>query len=459
MNCAENVQQNHNSQIASYMDNSYAESSTAPICDNTEDDVDSNYFASDKSEYTSADIGFIIRGPKSSDANSGYSVSGAGDINGDNHSDLIIGAPGMNRQKGAVYVLQSKRPSRVFEVDNLDLPAGNANFKVKNAYGEKRGGRLGHSVSGAGDVNDDKVDDVIVSEPYSTGRIGEGLSVSYVVFGNDKNPHLSTELKINDPHSSFSIKSNKYGFSLVSSVGNFSNTEYGDVIIGTGSRLLVIFGHRHGEFGGRFYTLKDITLNSKFYKDDLVDEDGTVRGVEIYGKFASGAGDIDNNNFDDVIVANGRKAFVVYGPIKRSNKEIKVGELNENQGFEITLDFKSVISAVSDAGDVNGDGFDDVIIGVANADYESGVSYVLYGQEEKRSSPIELRKNSISSDLGFIIQGAAFGDQSGYSLSGAGDVNCDGRDDVIIGAPYTDSNGFEDVLVMWCMVQIIDLAR
>ena len=92
-------------------------------------------------------------------------------------------------------------------------------------------------------------------------------------------------------------------------------------------------------------------------------------------------------------------------------------------------------------GDVNNDGYDDIIIGAYGADpssrIEAGQSYVIYGSATNPGT-IDL-SIALSSTQGFTILGAAY-DQSGWSVASAGDVNNDGYDDIIIGAPHADPN-------------------
>jgi hypothetical protein len=103
--------------------------------------------------------------------------------------------------------------------------------------------------------------------------------------------------------------------------------------------------------------------------------------------------------------------------------------------------------SVSGAGDVNGDGFADILIGAARADgpndsrSSAGNSYVLFGKASGFSNLDLAIFNSAATDDGFAIFGASDADYSGWSVSGAGDLNSDGFSDIIIGAPGGDGPG------------------
>src|SRR5690349_21857544 len=99
--------------------------------------------------------------------------------------------------------------------------------------------------------------------------------------------------------------------------------------------------------------------------------------------------------------------------------------------------------SVSNAGDINGDGFDDVIIGAPLADpngNESGASYVVFGHAGGFDSTLAL--SSLDGINGFRLNGEGTRDRSGKSVSSAGDVNGDGFDDLLVGARLTDQSGF-----------------
>ena len=103
---------------------------------------------------------------------------------------------------------------------------------------------------------------------------------------------------------------------------------------------------------------------------------------------------------------------------------------------------------MSSAGDVNGDGVDDLIIGARDADpngnFRAGESYVVFGRDTSAGGPgfaSQLDLCSLNGSNGFVLNGIDSRDYSGFSVSSAGDVNGDGVDDLIIGAERADPNG------------------
>jgi hypothetical protein len=141
------------------------------------------------------------------------------------------------------------------------------------------------------------------------------------------------------------------------------------------------------------------------------------------------------------------RSYVVFG--KRNTQPVELSAVESGTsrgGFVINGSDSYNYSgfSVSGAGDVNGDGLADVIVGAKNAAPNgksyAGRSYVVFGK--RNNKPVELSAlESAASRGGFAINGSNAYDLSGFSVSGAGDVNGDGLADVIVGAPYADPNG------------------
>ena len=169
------------------------------------------------------------------------------------------------------------------------------------------------------------------------------------------------------------------------------------------------------------------------------------------GISVSGAGDVNGDGLDDVIIGahyrdgNTGASYVVFG--KTNNDIVQLSAIaddTDHAGFIIkgvdAIDHSG--RSVSGAGDINGDGLDDLIVGARFADpngaTSSGASYLVFGKSDGSAVELSLVELGIN---GFVINGAGGDDQSGRSVSGAGDVNGDGFDDLIVGADGANSNG------------------
>jgi len=96
--------------------------------------------------------------------------------------------------------------------------------------------------------------------------------------------------------------------------------------------------------------------------------------------------------------------------------------------------------SVNSAGDINGDGYEDVIIGAYSPSTGPGIAYVIYGGKTASFSGIDFANMALDPAInGFTITGSATGDYFGFSVGSAGDLDNDGYDDIIIGAPNKNS--------------------
>ncbi len=350
----------------------------APVPKGSRPDVRSQY-EGDASE------GFVVWGAEVNSF-SGSSVSSAGDLNGDGIDDFVVGASGsqfdLSQRPGAAYVLFGRQGASPPSLDLLSLWSGDGSegFVVVGAGTDSH---VGASVASAGDVNADGVDDLLIGGSAESG-------------------------------------------------------------------VHVVFGRAGGGFPG--------TL-------DLEDLADGVDGFALSNSYSSdkgnygvaGAGDINADGVDDIIVMLSTRAFVVFG---RADGEFpprfELGTLHESDGNDgfVLFDswaynrYRERVQTIAGGGDVNNDGVDDLIIGSPDRNR----AYVFFGRADSGFLPeFDLRSlERGDGSTGFTILGVSapihssqpdlFHDNCGISVAIAGDVNADGIDDLLIGAPWADDD-------------------
>jgi hypothetical protein len=427
----------------------------------------------------------------------GYSVSFAGDVNSDGYDDVVVGSPTYSddqSNEGVVYLY-------------LGGPTGLAATPVWTKTGDHVFGWFGYDVSCAGDVNGDGYDDLVVGEPfYSNGQSNEGQVTLFLGSASGIQPanSVSYESNLGNTLLGWSVctagDANGDGYAdWAAGAPNYSNGESteGAVYFFQGAASLFLApapkiaegnspGHNFGvdvspcgDFNGD--GLGDLVAGRPGYSDitgsvgaitiilgtyDLTawPFSGTFAGPVVNGSFGrqvSVGGDLDGDGFSDALSLDTSGALA---PGDGGAGEIgEGGPLNPPQ--LVSVDGFTLVNLgllISDAvalgpygggsgwsvavdGDVNGDGFDDVLVGAPNyfnTGSQNGLVELFFGHADRPGTVPPPPFIAPLPDWSFTTSNALA--QLGYSVAYAGDVNADGYDDVIVGAPeYTNGQALE----------------
>lgn len=348
----------------------------------------------------------------------GWSVSSAGDVNGDGYSDVVVGAPkydlGEENEGGAF----------VYKGGPFVLTATAVTFQSN-----QKDAQMGYSVASAGDFNGDGYSDVIVGIPYyDADKVDQGLAKLYL--GSDK--------FFTDPIISYNFGQNDHTGALigisVATAGDVNGDGLSDIIVGASQdsngenkegSVAVCYGNANGNPNSSYALLQINQPNAQF------------------GYSIAPAGDVDADGYSDIIVGarwytNGQ------GQDGEGAAFIYRGGSNGLQGSPTILEGNQYNAAmgnkVSSAGDVNGDGYSDVLI--------SAYLHDLNIANQKDHGIVNLY---LGSSMGITSQQRPsrtfFGkdnDHMGSSIACAGDVNGDGYSDILLGAEYYDNGQFNE---------------
>ena len=378
----------------------------------------------------------------------GAPAKSAGDVNGDGYDDVIVGARFYSNGQsgeGRAYVFYGSASGLSMTPDWI-------------AEGNQPGGRFGRAVNGAGDVNNDGYDDVVVGASLYDSPSGEEGRV-FVYYGGPGGLSCGGGCPVDgtaaaDWYADGNQSNGRFG-RWVNTAGDVNGDGFDDILVGAWlydsgqtdeGRVFAYYGSASGfSCGG------GCPVDATNAADWVIEgnENGTALGSKV-----DTAGDVNGDGYDDVITGgyafdNGQTdegmAFVYYGSASglpcgsgcpadaRSVADWSV-ESNQNGGR---------LGSAGMAGDVNGDGYADVVVaspGYNNGETDEGMAFVFLGSASGLDCGSGCPVDAVSAANWSVEsnQDSAFLGDSG-AVTSAGDVNKDGFDDVLIGSSSFDN--------------------
>lgn len=313
----------------------------------------------------------------------GFSVAGAGDVNGDGNNDFLVGAPKMN-------------PNGLNDAGSAFVYSGADGTLLHRTNGTDVGGHLGYSVAGINDINGDAKADFAVGAPYVGGSSGSAF-----IFSGANGNILYRKDGID-----------YFGWA-VCGIEDFNSDGTPDFVVGAPplgpNGSVYVYS---GLDGILLRQIKDTTVTT-----------------ENFGGSLSSVGDVNGDGKPEIIIG---ARYSDPNGIDAAGTALVYSSGDSSFLYRIDgTDYEGLLgSSVNGGGDVDGDGVTDFIIGVPWAS-PKGVTF----------AGSALIYSGKSGNILGQIDGSDTADLFGYSVAIASDMNGDGKAEVIVGAPAVDSGG------------------
>ncbi|MCK5773074.1 MAG: FG-GAP repeat protein, partial [Thermoplasmata archaeon] len=308
----------------------------------------------------------------------------------------------------------------------MDVNLSNADASF---IGEAESDYSGDSVSGAGDVNNDGYDDVIIGSKGYNSYDGK----AYLILGKQSGWTMDVDLS-NADASYVGVGTARNCGKSVACAGDVNSDGYDDIIIGApGDGAYLVLGKETG-----WSTDTPISnVDASFIQEGSADN---------AGHSVDGAGDVNGDGYDDIIVGahynheggtGAGQTYLIFG--RRTGWSMSTSLADSNASFIGEHQDDRSGMAVAGAGDLNGDGYNDIMISAPQNDEagdNSGEVYLIFGKPSGWTMDFNLE----NADISFIGAGVDY-EYCGTGISGGGDVNGDGTEDILIGANGNDEGG------------------
>ncbi|HKC50816.1 MAG TPA: FG-GAP-like repeat-containing protein, partial [Myxococcota bacterium] len=366
----------------------------------------------------------------------GFSIATAGDVNGDGYSDVIVGSPGEVGNRGKAYLY-------------LGGPGGLALSPIWTGQGVAANDSYGSSVAAAGDVNSDGFGDVVIGAPGSNS--GAGYIVVYL---GSATGQLVSPVTVSATQCFTSFVANSHFGASVATAGDVNGDGFDDVVAGEPG--LTIDANRSGAVCIYRGSATGVSAAARYtisaYTSGGANPDDVIQSL-AFGQSVSTAGDVNADGFADVIVgapaahtvsslaAAVGAAYVFLGSASGPQVPAVWTQPGDDLADGADIGIWGFGFSVANAGDVNGDGFADVVVGEPGDDSaanNAGAVFIFHGSASGISVPASDCDPSnffTSVPAKYCEFGVAANARFGWSVATAGDLNGDGYADVVFGMP------------------------